>query len=73
MADLMPTHAHQNVLWVLAYDDYPMDSIRAKQEWIAPSIEAGHWFTFYHDGHYRALKWDTEGNIIDQVKRVRPE
>lgn len=27
MADLMPTHAHHNVLWVLAYDDYPMDSI----------------------------------------------
>ncbi len=34
MGDLMPTHAHQNVLWVLAYDDYPMDSIQAKQKWI---------------------------------------
>ena len=35
MGDLMPTHAHQNVLWVLAYDDYPMDSIRAKEHWIS--------------------------------------
>lgn len=27
MADIMPTHAHSNSLWVLAYDDYPMTSI----------------------------------------------
>ena len=71
MGDLMPTHAHQNVLWVLAYDDYPMDSIRAKQEWILPAIESGSWFSFYHDGHYRALKWDQDGKVIQEVKRVR--
>ena len=41
MGDLMPTHAHQNVLWVLAYDDYPMDSIHAKQKWISAAIESG--------------------------------
>lgn len=73
MADLMPTHAHRNELWVLAYDDYPMDSIRGKQEWIPAAIEKGSWFTFYHDGHYRALKWDQQGNIIAEVKRQRPE
>ena len=73
MGDLMPTHAHQNVLWVLAYDDYPMDSIRAKEHWISAEIEAGSWFTFYHDGYYRALKWDQAGNIIQEVKRERAE
>ena len=31
LADIMPTHAHANVLWVLAYDDYPMTSIVAKR------------------------------------------
>ncbi len=71
MADIMPTHAHSNVLWVLAYDDYPMDSIRAKQKWIPAEIEAGSWFIFYHDTVYRALKWDGEGNIIDAVKREK--
>lgn len=31
MADIMPTHAHQNPLWVLAYDDYPRQvSLRKK-------------------------------------------
>lgn len=69
MADIMPTHAHPNVLWVLAYDDYPMDSIYAKQKWIPKEIEAGSWFIFYHDSIYRSVKWDKEGNIIDAVER----
>ncbi|MDQ0176883.1 YtnP family quorum-quenching lactonase [Bacillus chungangensis] len=72
LADLMPTHAHQNPLWVLAYDDYPMDSIRAKQTWIPKAIAEGAWFTFYHDAYYRAIKLDKEG-IIDEIKRIRPE
>ncbi|MGC4376051.1 MBL fold metallo-hydrolase [Fictibacillus sp. Mic-4] len=67
MADLMPTHAHYNPLWVLAYDDYPMDSIFAKQKWIKPNV----WYMFYHDAIYRAVKWDEDGTIIDQVTRSR--
>src|SRR5699024_9170272 len=31
MADLMPTHAHQNKLWALAYDDYPVTSVHQKE------------------------------------------
>jgi glyoxylase-like metal-dependent hydrolase (beta-lactamase superfamily II) len=73
MADLMPTHAHQNVLWVLAYDDYPMTSIRSKEKWILPHLIEEAWFSFYHDGFYRAIKWNPEGKEIDAVKRVRPK
>jgi glyoxylase-like metal-dependent hydrolase (beta-lactamase superfamily II) len=72
MADLMPTHAHQNPLWVLAYDDYPMTSIKAKQEYISSAIQSNAWFIFYHDAVYRALKWDEEGKTIaDSIKRMR--
>ncbi|UCZ52328.1 MBL fold metallo-hydrolase [Bacillus shivajii] len=72
MADLMPTHAHQNVLWVLAYDDYPMDSIAAKQKYLLPAIEDGAWFIFYHDYKYRALKWDESGKeFVEAVLRNR--
>lgn len=71
MADLMPTHAHQNVLWVLAYDDYPMDSIWAKQRWIPETIKSSNWFTFYHDAIYRAIKWNADGTISDEVRRER--
>ncbi|WP_053367426.1 YtnP family quorum-quenching lactonase [Bacillus sp. FJAT-27245] len=73
MADLMPTHAHLNPLWVLAYDDYPMDSIFAKQKWINHGLEKGAWFTFYHDAFFRAVKWDGEGQIAECVKRVREQ
>jgi glyoxylase-like metal-dependent hydrolase (beta-lactamase superfamily II) len=71
MADLMPTHAHRNPLWVLAYDDYPMNSIDAKLKYIAPAIKEEAWFLFYHDYKYRALKWDSENEIEEAVLRNR--
>ncbi|MBU8905246.1 YtnP family quorum-quenching lactonase [Desertibacillus haloalkaliphilus] len=69
MADIMPTHAHNNVLWVLAYDDYPMDSIEAKQKWMDVGLNNQAWFIFYHDYKYRALKWNERGEVIEEVER----
>jgi glyoxylase-like metal-dependent hydrolase (beta-lactamase superfamily II) len=71
MADLMGTHAHQNVLWVMAYDDYPMDSIAAKEKWMQFAADKKAWFTFYHDAVYRAIKLDEHGEIISAVKREK--
>ncbi|PFN96463.1 hypothetical protein COJ85_24395 [Bacillus sp. AFS076308] len=70
MADLMATHAHQNVLWVMAYDDYPMTSIAGKQKWLTLGLEKNAWFTFYHDAFYRAVKWDKDGKqLVASIKR----
>lgn len=69
MADLMATHAHQNALWVMAYDDYPMDSIRAKEKWLPYALEKNAWFTFYHDAFYRAVKWGPDHKIAESIKR----
>ncbi|MEH7251782.1 MBL fold metallo-hydrolase [Neobacillus niacini] len=71
MADLMPTHAHKNPLWVMAYDDYPMDSIAAKVKWGEYAQDKNVWFTFYHDAYYRAVKWGVDGQILDSIKRVK--
>ncbi|WP_338750749.1 YtnP family quorum-quenching lactonase [Bacillus sp. FJAT-52991] len=71
MADLMPTHAHQNVLWVLAFDDYPMDSIAMKQQYLPEGMKKGAWFIFYHDAMYRAVKWNESGELIDCIKREK--
>ncbi len=68
LGDIMPTHAHKNPLWVLAFDDYPMDSIFAKEKWIHQAIEEKAWFIFYHDNLCRAIKWDSEGNVVDEVR-----
>jgi len=73
MADLMATHGHQNTLWVMAYDDYPMTSIYAKEKWMQYGYERKAWYTFYHDAYYRALQFDEEGNVIDELKRKRTE
>lgn len=73
MADIMATHAHQNVLWVMAYDDYPMTSIFQKEKWMEYGYERNAWYTFYHDAYYRAIKFDREGNVIDEVERKRYE
>ncbi|OIK08987.1 hypothetical protein BIV60_25120 [Bacillus sp. MUM 116] len=69
MADLLATHAHQNVLWVMAYDDYPMNSIAAKEKWLPYALEKNAWFTFYHDAFYRAVKWGLDGQIVESIKR----
>ncbi len=71
MADILATHAHQNVLWVMAYDDYPMDSIAAKGKWQPYAVEKNAWFTFYHDAMYRAVKWSQDGQILESVKRSK--
>jgi glyoxylase-like metal-dependent hydrolase (beta-lactamase superfamily II) len=73
MADLMPTHAHSNPLWVLAYDDYPMNSIQQKQKWLGFAGEQQTWLSFYHDAFYRAVKFNEKKEIIDKVERNRPE
>lgn len=69
MADIMPTHAHKNVLWVMAYDDYPMKSIQQKQKWMEEGLTNEDWYIFYHDAYYRAIKWNSAGEIVDFLKR----
>jgi glyoxylase-like metal-dependent hydrolase (beta-lactamase superfamily II) len=71
MADIMATHAHQNILWVMAYDDYPMTSIAAKEKWMKFAKEKNAWFTFYHDAVYRAIKLDDNGAITSAVEKVK--
>lgn len=72
MADIMPTHAHQNPLWVLAYDDYPMTSVFAKEKLVDEILKNGYWVSFYHDAHKRLIKWDQSGKeIIAELPRTR--
>lgn len=73
MGDIMPTHAHQNPLWVLAYDDYPMTSVFAKEKLMKEILEQGHFVSFYHDAWKRLIKWDPTGKeVIDELVATRP-
>ncbi|WP_163971692.1 YtnP family quorum-quenching lactonase [Oceanobacillus halotolerans] len=73
MADLMPTHAHQNKLWALAYDDYPVTSVHEKEKWMDFGYKKHAWYTFYHDAYYRAIQFNENGEKVSEVKRKRYE
>lgn len=64
LADIFPTHAHSNPLWVTAFDDYPMRSIEEKEKWLGQGIEKEWIFLFYHDAYYRAIQFDKETKEI---------
>lgn len=71
MGDIMPTNAHQNKLWALAYDDYPVTSVHEKEVWMDFGYKNRAWYTFYHDAYYRAIRFDESGERIDELKRER--
>jgi len=74
MADIMASSAHQNPLWVMAYDDYPMDSVYAKESWMKEAYANDYKFIFYHDAYYRMIQWDSEGKeVVDCLKRSKAE
>lgn len=67
LADILLTHVHVNPLWVGAVDDYPMDSIKAKEKWMAEALENQYSFIFYHDPFYRKLTYTKDGKAIQEV------
>ncbi len=66
LADLLPTHAHSNPLWIMAYDNYPMDAIAQKELWLKRGVQEKAWFTFYHDAFLQACKLDEKGNVTEK-------
>ncbi len=66
LGDLLPTHAHSNPLWVMAYDTHPLDSIAGKEQWISSGVADKAWFTFYHDAFLLACRFDEKGNVTQK-------
>ena len=70
LGDLLPTHAHFNPLWLTAYDNFPLDSIRMKEQYENIGLSHGAWFTSYHDAEFPACKFDEKGNIVDSLPKM---
>ncbi|MDX1776325.1 MAG: MBL fold metallo-hydrolase [Desulfobulbales bacterium] len=64
LADLLPTHVHYNPLWIMAYDNFPLDVIALKEKYEIKGIRESAWFTFYHDPALFVCKFDIQGNIV---------
>lgn len=66
LCDLLPTHAHFNPLWIMAYDNFPMTSIEQKQRLERIYVDKHAWFIFYHDPFTLACKFDERGTIMEK-------
>ncbi len=61
LGDLFPTRAHLNPLWVMAYDNFPLEVIERKKKLIHQGMRDQAWFLFYHDPFCEACKFGTDG------------
>jgi glyoxylase-like metal-dependent hydrolase (beta-lactamase superfamily II) len=66
-ADLIPTSAHVDEAWIMAYDLYPMDTLAFKRTFIRDAIEREYLIFFEHDPEVAA------GYIREEQGRKRVE
>lgn len=67
LGDLLPTHAHFNPLWIMAYDNYPLDVVEQKERLEEKALNENAWFLLYHDPFIPACKFDPEGNVTEKI------
>ncbi len=67
LADLLPTHVHFNPLWIMAYDNFPLEVIALKEKYETAIIRENAWFTFYHDPSMYACKFDVKGQVVKKI------
>ncbi len=67
LADLLPTHAHFNPLWVTSYDNFPLDAVERKEQFEKLFVSQGAWFLFYHDPFMAACRFDPRGEVIEKL------
>ena len=63
LGDLLPMPFNSNPLWITAYDNFPLDSIEAKEQFLGQALAKDAWFLFYHDPQLLACKLDGDGAV----------
>ncbi len=66
LGDLYPTHAHSNPLWIMAYDNYPLEVIDCKLKLFSKYMRRDSYFIFYHDPFVRACKLADDFSIKER-------
>ncbi|HSH12675.1 MAG TPA: MBL fold metallo-hydrolase [Desulfurivibrionaceae bacterium] len=66
LGDLLPSQAYFNPLWITPYDNFPLDSVAAKEELLARAVSENRWCLFYHDPYLAACRFDRDGKIIER-------
>lgn len=63
LGDLLPLHSHFNPLWIMAYDNFPLEIIEQKETLLPFFSSRDCWFTFYHDIYMKACQIDSSGGL----------
>ncbi len=61
--DLLPNTAYSNPLWITPYDNFPLESVAAKEKILAQVKEKDACFLFYHDPDTLACKFNDDGEV----------
>jgi glyoxylase-like metal-dependent hydrolase (beta-lactamase superfamily II) len=72
ISDLIPTSAHLDLNWVMAFDLYPVDSVESRKRYYARAI-AENWLTmFTHDPKmpWTYLEKDERGKIVPTAAQL---
>ncbi|MHB8810680.1 MAG: MBL fold metallo-hydrolase [Desulfobulbaceae bacterium] len=67
LGDVLPTHTHANPLWIMAYDNFPLELIEQKEHLLPTYRKENRWFTFYHDIFLSACRLDERGKVVEQL------
>jgi len=65
LGDLLPTHTHVNPLWIMAYDNFPLQVIKQKEILLERYCTRNCWFTYYHDIYMNGCRFDKQGNVVE--------
>ncbi|MBU2537848.1 MAG: MBL fold metallo-hydrolase [Proteobacteria bacterium] len=63
LGDLLPMPAYSNPLWIMAYDNFPLDSVAAKERFLGEALDKDAWLLFYHDPAILACRLDHDGAV----------
>ncbi len=65
LGDLLPSTNHLHPLWVIAYDDYPMEVIALKERLLPEYARRKAWILFYHETATLAGRATLSKNLED--------
>ncbi|MDM7923191.1 MAG: MBL fold metallo-hydrolase [Pyrinomonadaceae bacterium] len=66
-ADLIPTHHHVPLPWIMGYDLYPTETLAFKKEGLPKAVQEGWLCLFYHDFEHPLCKLIASGDKIQAI------
>ncbi len=69
-ADLVPTASHVPLLWIMAYDVEPLETVREKEAVLARAASEGWWLVFEHDTETACARIEQTAKGFEAIDRL---